>query len=94
MEPALWVVDLLDPASAVEAALDLASVADPDLSLSAFVPQVALHGRQGSQIVAGCIWGLWVVRDFHNYHLTQQSSCNPGSEERPFLDEGSLDFDP
>ena len=54
--------DLLDPASASEAALDLAFAAGLALSLYAFV-------LPGSQIAVGHIEGLWAAQVVHNLTL-------------------------
>jgi len=61
VEQALWAA-LLDPASAFEAALDLAFVADLALSLFAFV-------LLGSQIQVGHVGGLWAAQVVHNLTL-------------------------
>ena len=74
VEQALWAA-LLDPASAFEAALDLAFVAGLALSLFAFV-------LLGFQILVGGLWAAQVV-----HKLTVGFAlCNFGSEEQPFLD--------
>ena len=78
VEQALWAA-LLDPASAFEAALDLAFVAGLALSLFAFV-------LLGSHILVG---GLWAAQVVHNLTLLSPDGFalrNFGSEEQPFLD--------